>query len=168
VIVKIEIESFNADTYAELLPLAQKCWNECSVIKAETCAYHGDRNFIIEPYFDKYDELAKEGLLVLVTLRDEGLKGFAFGFLYNSLHHKSVVCAAVDTMYIEPNYRGYAPVMVAKIEKEFTAMGVELIGWPTTAGSPTFELLQALGYIADDVVMEKRLIIESRGIEKCA
>lgn len=156
---EISVEKFTADLFAEILPLAQKCWNECSVIKGETCAYHGQRDFAIDPNVEKFDEMAKNGALIVVTLRDGELKGYIVGVLYHSLHLKKVLCAGVDNIYIEPEFRTYSPVMVKRFEDEAKQAGVEIIGWPVSAGTPIHELLKAVGYVADDVVMEKRLCV---------
>lgn len=156
--IKIDKEKFSIELYAEILPLAQKCWNECSITKAETCAYHGDRDFVIEPNVERYQAIAAQDSLILMTLREEGvLKGYVIGVLYWSLHHKSVLCAGVDSVYVEPEFRSYSPVLAEKLEKELKNLGVEIIGWPVTADSPVHELLKVMGYIADDIVMEKRL-----------
>lgn len=158
--VTLEREAFNAETFAEMLPLIQKCWDECSIVKSKTCAYHGDRNFAIEPNFEAYMELASKGAIVLLMLRDEGeLKGYVIGFSYRSLHHKKVLCGIGDSLYIEPEYRAHIRGMIAKFEDELRNMGVEIIGWPTTLGSHLYELLKARDYIGDDVVMEKRLCV---------
>lgn len=155
--VSIEIEPFNADSYAELLPLIHKCWDECTLIKGNTCAYHGDREFKISPNYEAYQKLADEGALVLVALRDDRvMRGYCVGFLYYALHHR-VLCAIGDSIYADPDYRVYSPVMIEKFENEMRRLKAEIIGWPTHIDGPIFELLKARGFVGDDIVMEKRL-----------
>ena len=156
--IQIATEKFSAELFAEILPLAQKCWNECSTIKAERCAYHGERDFQIDPNVEKFEAMGDA--VLVITLRDDGqLKGYVVGVLYHSLHLKQVLCAAVDNIYLEPDCRSYSPVMVERFEKEAKSAGVEIIGWPVSDGSPAHELLKAMGYVADDIVMEKRLCV---------
>src|SRR5215475_4410312 len=104
--MKIDKETFNAERAAEVIPLAQKCWQESTAFKGETCAYYGERDFDVEPDVETYQQLQDQGKLVLVTLRDKGeLKGYVIGFTYRSLHHKKIPCGFGDSMYIEPEFR---------------------------------------------------------------
>lgn len=154
--VTIESEPFSRELFDELLPLAQKCWKESTAIKADTCAFYGERDFEIEPDFGAYQRL--EDALAVVTVRNDGtLVGYVLGFSYRALHHKHVLGGIADTMYLEPDYRCYAPVVAEKFEKEMKARGVGIIGWPTHVNGPTYKLLEQMGYVGDDVVMEKRI-----------
>jgi|SRR5882762_1783496 len=156
----IDREPFTLELYEEVLPLAQKCWEENTRLKAETCAYYGERDFKIEPDISEYQRLAALGLVVIVTLRDEGvLKGYVSGFLYRSWHHKHILCSNVDSIYIEPDYRSYTVVVVERFEKEFEKLGAGIIGWPTHVNGPVYEILKRRGYVGDDIVMEKRLCV---------
>lgn len=154
--IAIDREILTNDTAKEILPLAQKCWNESTEIKAETCAFYGERDFQVEPDVERYQGLG-DGL-VLVTLRDEGkLQGYILGFTYNSMHHKKILCGMADTMYVELDYRAYTGVVADRFEKEMRKLGVKIIGWPTHINGPVYEVLKALGYVGDDIVMEKRI-----------
>jgi hypothetical protein len=156
--IVIEKETFNAEMAAEVLPLAQRCWNESTLFKGETCAYHGDREFTIEPDVETYQRLQDQGLLVLVTLRDETeLKGYVIGFLYSSLHHRKIPCGFGDSIYIEPDYRSHTWAVAKRFEKEMKELGAQIIGWPVHLNGPVYEILKAKGYTGDDVVMEKRI-----------
>jgi hypothetical protein len=157
--MKIDIEFFDAALYDEVLPLAQKSWNECSEIKKDTCAFHGQRDFEIIPDKEQYLFLQRSNALIALTLRDEYgvLHGYALGILYRSLHHQPVICGNVDSFYIEPEKRAYVRSFIARIEAEFAHRDVVIMGWPTTASGSLFAVLRTLGYIADDVVMEKML-----------
>jgi len=142
----------------EIKQLGQKSWDECSSIKGETCAFHGERGFIIEPDIEQYQRLSEQQSLIVLTLRDEGkLNGYGIGILYRSLHHKPVSVGNVDTFYIEPGYRSYTGVAIQKLEREFQSRGISIIGWPTSPEGSLCAVLKSLGYIPDDVVMEKRL-----------
>lgn len=158
--ISIAKEHFTASVFAEMLPLIRKCWDECTKIKSKTCAYHGDRDFMIEPYYEQYQKLQDEGCYVLITLRDAGvMRGYIEGFTYSSLHHKKVLCGMCDSIYIEPKYRWYIRSLITKFENEMRTLKAEIIGWPTTRKGKLYRLLRARGFTADDVVMEKRLCV---------
>src|SRR5882757_7892859 len=152
----IEKEDFCHDLYQEVLPLGRKCWEESTLDKGADCGYHGERDFQIEPDFEVYERVASNGSMVLLTLRDNGaLKGYVVGFTYRSWHHKDILCANVDSIYVEPSHRAYTAVIAEKLEKEFRLMGVQIIGWPTRINGPVYDFLMARGYVGDDIVMEK-------------
>lgn len=154
--VTIQKEPFDLVLFDEMLPLCQKCWNESTVAKGETCAFYGERDFQIEPALERYQGLSDR--LVIVTLRDDGeLKGYVVGFSYQAMHHKKIVGGIGDSMYLEPDYRSYTAVVAERFEKELRGLGVQIIGWPVTPDGPLHKVLQARGYVGDDIVMEKRL-----------
>lgn len=156
--ISIETEAFTEKLHNEIVPLGRKCWEESTVDKADTCAYYGERNFAIDPDYAQYQSIYDMGLMLVVTLRDgEDLKGYIVGFTYRSLHHKHILCGVTDTIYIEPDYRSYAGVITEKFEKEMKSKGAEIIGWPTHINGPMYQILKAMGYVGDDIVMEKRL-----------
>jgi len=153
--MKVAVEAFNRALFDELLPLAQKCWKESTADKAEKCAFYGEREFEIEPDFEAYERLGDS--LVVVTLRNDALVGYLVGFSYQALHHKHILGGIADTMYVEPEFRSYAPVVAERFEKEMRDRGVGIIGWPTTENGPVHTLLKSMGYVGDDIVMEKRI-----------
>lgn len=142
---------------AEMLPLGQACFDESTLIKKDTCAYYGERSFAVEPDVERYKALCKSGRMVLLTLRKETLKGYLIGFTYQSLHHRKILCASVDSIYIQPEYRSYTAVLCEKFEQAMDDLYVEIIGWPTHIDGPVYQVLKARGYVGDDVIMEKRL-----------
>jgi hypothetical protein len=156
--VNIDKEPFSMELFNEMLPLAQKCWNESTAFKGESCAYFGDRDFNIEPDAETYKTLHDQGRFVFVTLRDEGqLKGYVVGFTYHALHHKKVLCAIGDSIYIEPDYRAHTWAVAKRFEKEMMELGAKILGWPVHFNGPVYEILKAKGYVGDDIVMERRL-----------
>lgn len=155
----IAIEPFTPKLMSEILPLGQACWDECSEIKKDTCAFHGQRGLPIDPNVEQYLLLAANGALTVMTLRDEArvLHGYAALILYYSLHLKNELCGNVDTFFVRPDYRLYMPRFMNRIEEEFQSKGVSVIGWPVTRAGKLYEILKLRGYIADDVVMELKL-----------
>lgn len=154
----IACEDFTQKLADEIMPLGQKSWNECSEIKKDTCSFHGERGFVIQPDIPQYLNLAGSGSLIAMTLRDEqkALHGYALIIFYRSLHHAPVRCANVDTFYIEPDRRAYMRSFIAAMEKQFFEREIVVVGWPTSPSGKLFGILQLMGYAPDDVVMEKR------------
>jgi hypothetical protein len=151
-------EDFTQALADEIKPLGQKSWDECSEIKKDTCSFHGERGFVIEPDIPQYLNLAENGSLIAMTLRDEqkALCGYALIVLYRSLHHAPVRCANVDTFYIEPDRRAYMRSFITAMEGQFREREIVVVGWPTSPDGKLFGILQLMGYAPDDVVMEKR------------
>ncbi len=167
--MKIAIEPFTRELAAEITPLGQQSWDECSEIKKDTCAYHGQRGLAIDPNIDQYLRIAAADSLVAMTLRsDEGvLHGYALSILYYSLHLQTERCGNVDTFYVQPRHRRAMPRFMSSIEDELRKRGVSIIAWPVTATGKLFEILKKRGYIADDVVMELKLK-DLPGSKSCA
>lgn len=167
--MKIAIETFTRELANEITPLGQQSWDECSEIKKDTCAYHGQRGRQIDPDIDQYLYLTSRQLLIAMTLRDdEGvLRGYALMILYKSLHLKSELCGNVDTFFVQPDYRRSMSRFMSEIETAFGERGVSIIGWPVTKDGLLYSILSHRGYIADDVVMELKLK-DLPGGETCA
>jgi hypothetical protein len=157
--MRIAIEPFTRELAEEITPLGQQSWDECSEIKKDTCAFHGQRGLSIDPDIDQYLYLAENNSLTATTLRDDDgvLHGYSLAILYRSLHLKTELCANVDTFYVQPDYRSSMPRFMSQIEDALRARGVSIIGWPVTRTGKLYEILQRRGYIADDVVMELKL-----------
>lgn len=157
--MKITIEPFTLDLAAEITPLGQECWDECSEIKKDTCAFHGQRGLPIDPNNDVYLALQGQNQLIAMTLRSEAgsLHGYALAITYFSLHLRKELCGNVDTFYIQPEYRQSMPRFMSAIEDELRSRGVSIIGWPVTLSGLLYKILKKRGYIADDVVMELKL-----------
>lgn len=157
--MRIAIEPFTRELADEIIPLGQQSWDECSEIKKDTCAYHGQRGLAIDPDIDQYLYLAEHHSLIAMTLRDGGdiLRGYALLILYRSLHLKTELCGNVDTFYVQPDHRFSMQRFMSEVEDTLRARGVSIIGWPVTRTGKLYEILQRRGYIADDVVMELKL-----------
>lgn len=167
--MKIAIEPFTLDLAAEITPLGQECWDECSEIKKDTCAFHGQRGLAIDPNNEMYLRLQSLDLLIAMTMRTEDglLIGYSLLITYYSLHMKEELCGNVDTFYVQPAHRKYMPRFMSHVEGELLSRGVSIVGWPVTMSGKLFEILKKRGYIADDVIMELKLK-DLPGSESCA
>lgn len=142
-----------------MLPLGQESWDECSEIKKDTCSFHGERGFKIEPNEAQYLQFAENDALLAFVLRDDEdvLQGYSLALFYYSLHHSPVFCANVSTFYLRPAVRGAIRNFIAAMEEQFEDRGVVVVGWPVSPNGGLFGILKVLGYAPDDVVMEKRI-----------
>lgn len=167
--MRIAIEPFTLELAAEITPLGQECWDECSEIKKDTCAYHGQRGLAIDPNNEMYLQMQANNALIAMTLRDEAgiLRGYTLMILYYSMHLRKEFCGNVDTFYVQPAYRRFMPRFMSALEEEFRSRGVSIVGWPVTMSGLLFSILKKRGYIADDVVMELKLK-DLPGEESCA
>jgi hypothetical protein len=152
--VNINSEPFSLDLFNEIMPLAQKCWDESTDIKGKSCAFYGQRGFVVMPDYEKYESLSSG--MKIITLRDDGrLVGYVVGFLYSSMHYKGILCGFGDSMFVEPEYRSHCIQMVERFESEVASGGAKIIGWPVTKHSYVYNALKAQSFVADDVIMEK-------------
>lgn len=166
--MKIAIEPFTLELAAEIMPLGQEAWDECSEIKKDTCAYHGQRGLTIDPNNEMYLLMQTNNALIVMTLRSEEgtLHGYALLVLYHSMHLRKEFCGNVDTFYVQPEHRRFMPRFMTALETELRERGVSIIGWPVTLAGLLYQILKTRGYIADDVVMELKLK-DLPGSESC-
>lgn len=168
--MKISVEALTAALAEEIIPLGQESWDECSEIKKDTCAYHGQRGLRIDPDIETFMSIAANDRLVSMTLRDEDgiLRGYALMIVYRSLHLKTELCGNVDTFYVQPKFRRGMSRFMSAIEDVLRNRGVSIIGWPVTRTGKLYDILRNRGYIADDVVMELKIKDLDKGKPPCA
>lgn len=157
----IAVEPLTRELFDEIVPLARKGWDESTIAKAETCAWHGERDFDIDPDFEQYEAMHAIGALVLFTMRVEGeLVGYVTGTCWRGMHHRHFVVAQSDSFYVELPYRGHVLRLVRAYEKEMVRRGAVALNWLTHTNGPLFKILVARGYVADETMLEKRVISE--------
>lgn len=82
----------------------------------------------LNPDFNAYLDMENEGLLILVTARDDKrLIGYTLDVCSNDFHYKTIVCKA-DLVYVHPDYRNQDVFkkMIDKIEEEEVRMGATI------------------------------------------
>jgi len=157
----IAVEPLTRALFDEVVPLARKGWAESTIAKAETCAWYGERDFEVDPDFEQYQALARVGALVVFTMRSSGvLVGYVTGTCWRGMHHRHFIVAQSDSFFVEPPYRGHVRRLVRAYEQEMTRRGAVALNWLTHTNGPVFKLLKARGYVADETMMEKRVIRE--------
>ena len=159
--VVIAVEPLSRELFDEALPLARACWAEGTAAKGDTCAWYGERDFDIDPDFEQYQALAAVGALVVLTMRQAGaLVGYVTGTCWRGMHHRHFMVAQVDSFFVDPAYRGQVLRLMRAYEKEMIRRGAVALNWLTHTNGPVYKLLQARGYVADETMMEKRVLQE--------
>ena len=168
--MKIAIETFTLELAVEITPLGQEAWDECSEIKKDTCAFHGQRGHPIDPNNKQYLAMQAVNMLSAMTLRDtEGiLRGYSLIVFYYSLHLQTELCCHVDTFYVQPGYRSSMMKFMSAVEDHGRSRNASIVGWPVSMTGLLYEILKHRGYIADDVIMELKLKDLPKGNESCA
>lgn len=162
----IAVEPLTRSLFDEAVPLARQCWAEGTAAKGETCAWYGNRDFDIDPDFEQYDAMASVGALVVLTMREAGaLVGYVTGICWRGMHHRHMTVAQVDSFFVLPDHRGHVLRLMRAYEAEMIERGAAALNWLTHTNGPVFKLLLARGYVADETMMEKRVI---REVKPCA
>lgn len=147
----IQQEHYSEGLLAELEPLVQRNWIESESSK---------NGLKVDPAMERYIKLDQMGALVCLTARETGLLvGYLVFTVDYSLHHKSILCGKGDAVYVEfgPGRGGIAKDLIHEAERHMKARGVQRIGWYANPESRLHLLLRAMGYLDDEVVMEKVL-----------
>lgn len=112
----------------------------------------------LDPDWDKYKSLCDNGLLMIITARDEGkLIGYSIFFITNHLHYKSTVYANNDLLYLHPDYRrGSLGIKFIKTSEIYLKQkGVAKIMWHIKFNKDFRVLLHRMGYIDEDIIVGK-------------
>ena len=156
--ISLQREPYSDALANEILPLGQKCWDEGTALKGESCAYYGHRDVQIEPDLSLYRSVSDSGRLIIFTIRDEAkLVGYAVIMVYRSPHHQKLTTANGDSIYIEPEYRVHSPVLLDKIINEVKSAGAVTLNWWVSKDGHMYALLEKMGFVGDEIVMEKFL-----------
>lgn len=124
----------------EIKPLLEHHYEEVAMYKDK---------IKLEPDYDKYLSMADDGLLHVVTARDEGkLIGYFVSFLLPHIHYSSTVYAVNDILFIDKEYRN-AKVglgLFSYAEEQLKAEGASVIVIHMKTSVPFDSLCEGLGY----------------------
>lgn len=143
------------DVFDEIMPLAQKHWEEISHYK----------DIPLEPDKEMYFKIEDTGSLRVYTCRDDdnSLIGYAVFFLKHNLHYKSSFQAAQDLIFVHPDRRGCGRPFIKWIEETLKAEGVQIIYQHLKLATPhTIEFFKKIGYEPVDLIVAKRLDLEDK------
>lgn len=148
--VRFAVESI-ANVIEEIKPLLTLHWEEIAGYKD---------SIPLDPDYEKYETMAQQGRLVIVTARDAGkLIGYSIFFLVNHMHYKSTLFAVNDVIFMLAEYRkGMAGVKLIKLSEVATkSVGAIKISWHLKPDHDFRPILERLGYKMDEYSMGKLL-----------
>jgi GNAT superfamily N-acetyltransferase len=130
----------------ELMPMLEQNWKESPSYNQEIA---------LAPNFERYKYMDSQGMVMCLTARDEGrLVGYAIWYVVTSFNYQGKSGHGVAA-YIEEAHRGHGMDLLRKGEALLREQGIQRFYWFARPGSTLYKLLQRLGYVADEAVMEK-------------
>jgi hypothetical protein len=125
-------------------------------------AHHAEMTphpFKLDPRWDQYAEVERQGSLVILTARDDGkLAGYSAYFTGKHRHFKDLTVAENDLLYLAEEHRKTTALGFLRFaEKTLKALGVQYISYHSRPINNLSLILQRLGY-ADVQVMRGKLI----------
>jgi hypothetical protein len=125
-------------------------------------AHHAEMTphpFKLDPRWDQYAEVERQGSLVILTARDEGkLAGYSAYFTGKHRHFKDVTVAENDLLYLAEQHRKTAALgFLRYCEKTLKALGVQHVSYHCSLYNNLADILGRLGY-TDVQMMRGKLI----------
>ena len=149
--VTIGVERYSDALIEEMKPLLKRNW-----WRSESHTH----DFDLDPNFETYKRMDAAGKLLALFARLEGrLVGYIVYFVAPSTHHKTILAAHGDIIYVEdePALARVAGELLERSEAMLREQGVQVIGWFTNSGSRLHRLLKVKGHKDDEIVTEKWL-----------
>jgi len=137
-------------------------WSECVDEVAQLVTDHwrevaNDRDKIpLDPDWEKYRNMDKAGILVLMTVRDDGVMvGYSLFVVMSLTHYKSNTVAMNDIIYVHPKYRGPRVGMrfIEFCHKELAQSKVHRICWHIKPVNNWTPILLRMGYRVEEYVV---------------
>lgn len=147
--MEIEREDMTQESWAEVMPMFQRHWDE----------FQGHKKLPLDPDIDGYSAIQDAGMLLYVTVRDHGaLIGYWLGLLTKNLHSREQLVCMGDSMYLMPEYRnGTGGDLLSKVEQIARKAGANRLMQGTCVRFPLDHWLERQGYDVEDHVFIKEL-----------
>jgi len=136
---------------SDIKPLLEKHWEEIALNK--------DR-IKLNPDWEAYDKLEREGKLSIFTARDAGtLVGYFVVISATHIHYKDHVFASNDIIYLSPEYRkGFVGIRLIKFaEKCLREDGVSVFLINMKEHRPFSKVVERLGFNLTETIYSKFL-----------
>jgi GNAT superfamily N-acetyltransferase len=144
--IEIRQEHYSSELVRELLPMLEKNWEESPTYSKE---------IRIAPDFKAYKAMDDQGRVLCLTARVNGrLIGYSIWYIITSFNYEGKSGHGV-ALYIEPEYRGQGAWLLTRGEAMLREKGITRFYWFARPGTLLHKLVSVLGYVADEVVMEK-------------
>lgn len=144
-------EPVSAPLISEIEPLLQAHFEEIS--------HYPD--IPLQPNYDVYAALDKEGSLRMFTIRDqaEHLVGYCIYFLRHNLHYVSSKQASQDILFLGKEYRGsmVGYKFIKWCDEQLQTEGVQVVYQHVKAAHDFSPMLKRMGYELVDLIYAKRL-----------
>jgi hypothetical protein len=114
----------------------------------------------LNPDWDRYFELERQGKLHLFTLRDQTeLVGYSVFFLDTHIHYKDLMVATNDIIYLKKSDRlGISGIRLIKYsEQQMKLLGADKITWHVKLSQDFRPILHRMGYMDEDIIVGKIL-----------
>jgi hypothetical protein len=118
------------------------------------------KDFPLDPAWDSYEQLLKNGGLKFITCKDDGkLVGYIIYFIAPHLHYKTCLTAFEDIYYLKKEYRkGRTGIRMFQFaDKLLKNQGIHRVIYNTKVHSDNSSLFEYLGYKFVDKVFTKLL-----------
>jgi len=113
----------------------------------------------MDPAYDLYELLYYQGAVRFFTCRDDDNKliGYLIMFVNEGLHHKDVLKAQMDNMYVVPEHRHteVAETLIQMAERTLKEDGVAVMQINFKTQMPCQNLMDKLGYYKVEVAYTK-------------
>jgi GNAT superfamily N-acetyltransferase len=139
-------------TKDDCIPLINQHWDEIALNK---------QSIKLNPDWDEYERLSKNGSLRIFTARDGGeLVGYFVLIVNRSLHYKDHLFAVNDILFMRQDHRkgSTALKLLRFAEKALRNDGVSLVMVNTKVHQPFDPLMERLGYNLIERIYSKNLI----------
>lgn len=135
----------------EIEPLLMEHWKE----RAEY------DDIPLDPDWDAYERMQSVGVLRIFTARDvdQQLIGYCVTMVLPHLHHRTVLMAMQDLIFIVPEQRrgGLGMALIEYVESALAAEGVKVTTQHMKAKHSFGKMLERVGYELMDLIYTKRL-----------
>lgn len=124
----------------EVKPLLEKHYEELALNRDQVP---------LSPQYDEYLSRDAKGMVMTVTVRDEGeLVGYFVGFIAPGLHYSTCLTLHLDIFWIKPEHRGKMGgfKLFKAVEKEAKRRGVQRMFVGSKCHSDASWLFEKLGY----------------------
>jgi len=141
-----------ADLWPDLMPLLEAHYAELGPVSPFT-----DEPLDVDQ--DTYDAIDAMGAYRAYTARADGkVVGYAGFFVRSHLHHRGLMVASHDVLYVLPEHRGLASLqLIVHAGRSLRAEGVRLISHTALLGSDFARILEHLGYQSVEATFIRRI-----------
>lgn len=108
--------------------------------------------------FESYAALEEQGLLRIYTMRNQTkLVGYCVFYLYNHMHHKEMLVAKQDVLFVDRQFRGRGLSLLRYCDRMLKIEGVNTVIQCVPNGGEWGTILKRMGYHEQETAYAKTL-----------